>query len=444
MFDGLKDRLGRIFQDLRGKGALGEKEVDAALREIRFALLEADVHFRVAKKFIGQVHEKLMDAPRAAHLDPSQQVVKVVQEELTALMGGKAAPLERAAQGPTIWMLVGLQGSGKTTTAGKLALRLRKKGVRVLLVPADVARPAAIAQLKRLAEQAGVDAFDSEGKSDPVAIVGEAIERARREHYDYCIVDTAGRMHADDALMDELRRMKEAARPHETLLVADAMTGQDAVNLGQRFSEAVGLSGVILTKVDGDARGGGALSLRETTGLPLKLVGVGEKLEALEEFHPERMASRILGMGDVLSLIEKAEAAMAPEAAEAAAKEIARGELTLDTFRDQILQMRKMGPMSDILAMIPGLGAKLKGAEVDEKGLSQTVAIIDSMTLKERRRPAIIKGSRRRRIAAGSGTQVQDVNRLLKQFTQMQKLMRGFSKGGKRDQMRKIRQMLHQ
>ncbi|MBT4431668.1 MAG: signal recognition particle protein, partial [Nitrospinaceae bacterium] len=341
-------------------------------------------------------------------------------------------------------MFVGLQGSGKTASAGKLALRLKKQGLRILLVPADVARPAAILQLKRLAEQTETDAFDSEGMSDPVAIVEAALARAKSEHYDYCIVDTAGRMHVDDELMDELRRMKKAASPHEILLVADAMTGQEAVNLGEAFGEAVGLTGVVLTKMDGDARGGAAVSLRAVTGVPIKLVGVGEKLDALEEFHPERMASRILGMGDVLSLIEKAEAAFEPEAAQEMAANLQKGAFTLEMLRDQMKQMSKLGSMSDVLSMVPGLGAKLKGAEVDEREVTRTVAIIDSMTKEERRRPAIIKGSRRKRIAAGSGTEVMHVNRVLKQFTQMQKMMRGFSKGGKRNQMKMMQQMLNQ
>ncbi len=314
MFEGLRDRLGGIFKNIRSRGVLGEKETDAALREIRLALLEADVNFRVVNDFIAGVRSDLLGAEQAPHLDPSQQVVRAVQGRLTDLMGRKWAGLEKSPAGPTVFMLVGLQGSGKTTTAGKFALRFREKGFRVLVVPADVARPAAILQLKRLAEQAGADAFDSEGMSDPVAIVKAALDRARAEHYDYCIVDTAGRMHVDDELMEELARMKEAAAPRETLLVADAMTGQEAVNLGEAFGEAVGLTGVVLTKMDGDVRGGAAVSLRAVTGVPIKAVGVGEKLDALEDFHPERMASRILGMGDVMSLIERAEAAFEPGA----------------------------------------------------------------------------------------------------------------------------------
>ncbi len=443
MFEGLRDRLGGIFKDLRSRGVLGEEEIGAALREVRMALLEADVHFRVAKEFIAGVREELAGVVQAAHLDPSQQVVKAVQSRLTALMGGRGASLEKAPSGPTVLMFVGLQGSGKTTTAGKLALRFRKGGFRVLLVPADVARPAAILQLKRLAEQSGADAFDSEGKKDPVAIVSEALALARSEHYDYCIVDTAGRMHVDEELMDELRRMKAAAAPHEVLLVADAMTGQEAVNLGKAFGEAVGLTGVVLTKMDGDARGGAAVSLRSVTGVPIKLIGVGEKLDALEDFHPERMASRILGMGDVMSLIEKAEAAFEPEAAQAMAESLQKGEFSLNTLKEQILQMRKMGSMGDMLSMIPGMGSRLKDVDVDDRELNRTVAIIDSMTLEERRRPAIIKGSRRKRIAAGSGTQVMHVNRVLKQFTQMQKMMKEMSRGGKRKKMQMMRQMLN-
>ncbi len=443
MFDGLKERLSGIFKELRSRGVLGEKQVDAALREIRLALLEADVNFRVVKDLVAKIRADLVGAESLAHLDPSQQVVKAVQARLTELMGGKGAPLARAASGLTTVMLVGLQGSGKTTTAGKLALRLKGRGLRVLLVPADVARPAAITQLERLAEQTGADAFDTHGVSNPVEIVRLAVERARREHYDYCVVDSAGRLHVDDALMDELARMKEAARPDEALLVADAMTGQEAVNLGRAFAERIGITGVVLTKLDGDARGGGALSLRAVTGVPVKMVGVGEKLDALEEFHPERMASRILGMGDVLSLIEKAEAAVSAADAQAMAESLGKGAFTLATMREQILQMRKMGSMSDVLSMVPGLGNKMADVDLDERELGRTVAIIDSMTPAERVKPDIIKGSRRRRIAAGSGTRVQDVNRLLKQFTQTQKLMKQFSKGGKKKQMQRMRQMLN-
>ena len=443
MFDGLKERLGGIFKDLRSRGVLGEKQVDSALREIRLALLEADVNFRVAKDLVAKIHEDLVGAERVAHLDPSQQVIKVVQGRLTELMGAKSAPLERVASGVTTVMLVGLQGSGKTTTAGKIALKLRSKGLRVLLVPADVARPAAITQLKRLAEQTSADAFDSEGMSSPVEIVRQAMGRARLEHFDYCIVDSAGRLHADDALMDELKQMKEAARPEEVLLVADAMTGQEAVNLGMAFSERIGITGVVLTKLDGDARGGGALSLRAVTGVPVKLVGVGEKLDALEEFHPERMASRILGMGDVMSLIEKAEAAMSADDAQSMVESLGTGAFTLVTMKEQILQMRKMGSMGEVMSMIPGLGNKMPDMDIDEKELSRTVAIIDSMTPTERTKPEIIKGSRRKRIASGSGTRVQDVNRLLKQFSQTQKLMKRFSKGGKKKQMQRMRQMLN-
>ena len=417
--------------------------MDAVLREIRLALLEADVNFRVAKDFIAKVRESVVGAERAIHLDPSQQVIKAVHAELTELMGRRGAALERAPAGVTVVMLVGLQGSGKTTTAGKLAHRFRGRGMRVLLVPADVARPAAIAQLKRLAGQTGADAFDSEGMRDPLAIVSQALDRARREHHDYCIVDSAGRMHADAELMEELRRMKELAQPHETLLVADAMTGQEAVGLGEAFQRKIGLTGVVFTKLDGDARGGAALSLRAVTGLPVKLAGVGEKLDALEDFHPDRMASRILGMGDVLSLIEKAEAAIAPEDAQEMARSLKRGEFTLDAMRDQIARVRKMGSLTDLLSMVPGLGGKLTGMDLDGKELTRTVAIIDSMTPLERRRPEVIKGSRRRRIALGSGTQVQDVNRLLRQFDQMQKLMKRLSKGGKQSKLRMMRQMLN-
>ena len=443
MFDGLKERLGGIFKDLSSRGVLGEKEVDSALREIRLALLEADVNFRVVKDLMAKIRADLVGVERVVHLDPSQQVIKAVQGRLTELMGEKSTPLERAASGVTTVMLVGLQGSGKTTTAGKIASKLKSKGLRVLLVPADVARPAAVTQLKRLAGQAGADAFDSEGMADPVEIVRRSVEKARLEHFDYCIVDSAGRLHVDDALMDELKQMKAAARPDEVLLVADAMTGQEAVNLGQAFSERIGITGVVLTKLDGDARGGGALSLHSVTGVPVKMAGVGEKLDALEEFHPERMASRILGMGDVMSLIEKAEAAISPGDAESMVESIGKGTFTLLTMKEQILQMRKVGSMGEVMSMIPGLGNRMSDVGVDENELTRTVAIIDSMTSAERTRPEIIKGSRRKRIAAGSGTRVQDVNRLLKQFAQTQKLMKQFSKGGKKKQMQRMRQMLN-
>lgn len=443
MFEGLKERLGGVFRELKSRGVLGEKEVDSALREIRLALLEADVNFRVARELAAKIREDLVGAERAAHLDPSQQVVRAVQGRLVELMGARRSPLARAARGVTALMLVGLQGSGKTTTAGKLALRLRRGGLRVLLAPADAARPAAIEQLERLAAQAGADSFDSRGMSDPVEIVRLAMERARSEHFDYCVVDSAGRLHADDELMDELKRMKEAARPDETLLVADAMTGQEAVNLGRAFSGRIGITGVVLTKLDGDARGGGALSLRAATGVPVKMVGVGEKLDALEEFHPERMASRVLGMGDVASLIEKAEAALSEDGAQSAAESLGRGSFTLAAMREQILQMRKMGSVGEVVSMIPGLGGRMPDADIDETELSRAVAIIDSMTPAERGRPDIIKGSRRRRIAAGSGTRVQDVNRLLRQFSQTRKLMKRLSAGGGKKQMRKMRHMLN-
>lgn len=443
MFEGLRDRLGGIFKELRSRGVLGEREVDVALREIRIALLEADVHFKLTKDFVAKVRSDLVGVGQAAHLDPSQQVVKAVQAALIGLMGGRGVSLKKAKLGVTVFMLVGLQGSGKTTSAGKLSRRFRKQGFSVLLVPADVARPAAILQLKRLAEQTNSEVFDSEGMSDSVAIVREALDRARIEHFDYCIVDTAGRMNVDDDLMDELRRINAVTMPHEMLLVVDAMTGQEAVNIGKAFGGGVNLTGVMLTKMDGDARGGAAVSLRAVTGVPIKLVGVGEKLDALEEFHPERMAARILGMGDVFSLIEKTEAAFDSKSAKEVAESFQKGEFSLETFRDQILQMRKMGSMSDILSMVPSLGARLKGLKVGDKEVVRTVAIIDSMTLEERCRPSIIKGSRRRRIAAGSGTEVAHVNRVLKQFTQMQKMMRKFSKGGKRKQIQMMQQMLN-
>ncbi|BDG60604.1 signal recognition particle protein [Caldinitratiruptor microaerophilus] len=428
VFESLSGRLQEVFRRLRGKGKLTEADVNDALREVRTALLAADVNFRVVKDFIARVRERAVGAEVLESLTPAQQVIKIVYEELTALMGGEHAKLSVAPKPPTVILLVGLQGSGKTTHAGKLAVHLRKQGRRPLLVAADVYRPAAVRQLQVLGEKAGVPVFQM-GQQDPVAIARAGVEHARSTGLDTVIVDTAGRLHVDDELMGELERIKAAVSPHEVLLVVDAMAGQDAVNVAEEFHRRLGIDGIILTKLDGDQRGGAALSVRAVTGRPIKFAGTGEKLDALEPFHPERMASRILGMGDVLTLIEKAQEAVDAEKAMALAKKLAKDQYTLEDFRDQLRQMRRLGPLEQILSMIPGLGRlrELQDLKVDEKELARVEAIINSMTVQERRHPEIIDGSRRRRIAAGSGTRVADVNRLLRQFEDTRRLMKQMS-----------------
>jgi len=434
VFEGLADKLQQTFKKLRGRGKLSESDVNDALREVRMALLEADVNFKVVKDFVAKVRERAVGHEVLDSLTPAQQVIKIVNDELTALMGGTQSRIAISPKPPTVIMLVGLQGAGKTTTAGKLALHLKKQNKRPLLVAADVYRPAAITQLQVLGEKLDIPVFAPGDQEKPVAIARKAVEHALAYANDIVIIDTAGRLHINAELMDELKAIKQTVRPHEILLVVDAMTGQDAVTVAESFNSDLGLDGVILTKLDGDARGGAALSVKAVTGCPIKFAGMGEKLEALEPFHPDRMASRILGMGDVLSLIEKAEAAIDIEKAQALEKKLRKEEFTFDDFLDQLQQVRKLGSIDQILGMIPGMGGltkKLQGAEFDENQLKQVEAIIRSMTKKERRNPDIINGSRRKRIAAGSGTRVQDVNRLLKQFADARKMMKQFQQAQK-------------
>lgn len=426
MFTGLAEKLQNTLRKLRGKGKLNEQDVNEALREVRLALLEADVNFKVVKDFIGRIKERAVGQEVLTSLTPGQQVIKIVHEELTSLMGGTQSRLTAAAKPPTVLLLVGLQGAGKTTTAGKLAHLLQQQQKRPLLAAADVYRPAAVQQLQVVGEQLAVPVFAMGQKTDPVDIAAAAVEHARAHGCDYVIIDTAGRLHINVELMDELKAIKTAVRPQEILLVLDAMTGQDAVNAAASFNTALGVDGVILTKLDGDARGGAALSVKAVTGCPIKFVGVGEKMAALEPFFPERMASRILGMGDVLSLIEKAEHAFDREKAQALEKKLRKDEFTLDDFLEQMQQMRNMGPLEQILGMLPGAG-KLKNlpqAAVSEQDFKRLEAVIQSMTREERRNPAIIDGSRRKRIARGSGSRVQDVNRLLKQFAEAKKMLK--------------------
>jgi signal recognition particle subunit SRP54 len=433
MFEALSDKLNAVFKQLRGHGRLTEDNIAEALREVRLALLEADVNFKVVRSFLERVRERAIGRDVLESLTPGQQVVKVVYEELAALMGGAAVRLKTAGQAPTVLMLVGLQGSGKTTTAGKLARLLREQGQRPLLVAADLQRPAAQEQLATLGKSLGVEVYRSPGATSPVAVCREAVGQARSRLLDPVILDTAGRLHVDEALMEELAAIKAEVRPTEILMVADAMTGQDAVNSATAFHQALALSGYILTKLDGDTRGGAALSIRAVTGAPIKFVGMGEKLDALEVFHPDRLASRILGMGDILSLVERAEQTVDAKQAETLQKKLKAQSFSLEDFRDQLRQIRGMGPLDQLLGMIPGM-SRVKGlpdGAVQERELKRVEAIIDSMTPRERQRPEIIDGSRRRRIAGGSGTSVQEVNRLLKQFTEMQKLMRQMLQAGK-------------
>lgn len=425
LFEGLASKLQETFRRLRGKGKLTEADVNEAMREIRLALLEADVNYKVVKDFVSRVKERAVGQEVLASLTPGQAVVKIVNDELTALLGGQTARINFAGRPPTVIMMVGLQGSGKTTTAGKLANLLRKQGRRPLLVAADVYRPAAIKQLEVVGNQVGVPVFQL-GQSDPVAIASAGVDKALVDGRDVVIIDTAGRLHVDDDLMAELERIKAAVKPHEILLVVDAMTGQDAVNVAETFNARIGIDGVVMTKLDGDARGGAALSVRAVTGKPIKFAATGEKLDAIEPFHPDRMASRILGMGDVLTLIEKAQSEFDAEKAKELEKRLRRAEFTLDDFLGQLKEMRKLGPLDQLLGMMPGMGnlKQLQGMRIDEKELSHVEAIICSMTPAERRNPAIIDGSRRKRIARGSGTSVQEVNRLLKQFHETQRLIR--------------------
>jgi signal recognition particle subunit SRP54 len=425
-FEGLAEKLQGIFKNLRGKGKISEKDVTEAMREIRMALLEADVNYKVVKDFVNRVKERAVGVEVLESLTPGQQVIKVVHDEMTQLMGGTQSKINLASKPPTIVMMVGLQGSGKTTSSGKLARLFKKQGRRPLLVACDIYRPAAIKQLQVLGEQQEIPVFSMGDKQNPVDIAKAARAYAENQGHDLMIVDTAGRLHIDDALMSELENIKANIRPHEILLVVDAMTGQDAVNVAETFNARLGLDGVILTKLDGDTRGGAALSVKAVTGKPIKFVGMGEKLDALEPFYPDRMASRILGMGDVLTLIEKAQANFDAKKAEELERKLRKAEFTLEDFLDQIQQMKSMGPLSELMGMLPGMGQMkaLKGMEISEKDVKHTEAIIRSMTREERRHPEIINGSRRKRIALGSGTSVQEVNKLLKQFDQAQKMMK--------------------
>lgn len=437
-FEGLSDRLESAFKVLRSKGSLNEADVRGAMREVRMALLEADVNYKVAKDFTNKVTEKAIGEKVMESLTPSQMVIKIVNEELVELMGGTQSRLTIAANPPTIVLMCGLQGSGKTTHSAKLALMLKNQGNRPLLVACDIYRPAAIKQLQVIGEQAGVPVFEM-GTENPVTIAKKAVSYAKDQGYDYVLLDTAGRLHIDEELMAELKSIKAEVHPQEILLVVDAMTGQDAVNVAASFNEALGIDGLILTKLDSDTRGGVALSARAVTGKPIKFVGVGEKLGDLDAFHPDRMASRILGMGDVLSLIEKAEESMDKKKAEELEKKFMANKFDLNDLCEQFRQLRRMGSVKDTLSMVPGLGKQVRDVDIDEKQFDRIEALIMSMTLREREHPDIINPSRKKRIAAGSGLQVEDVNRLLNQFKQMQKVFKQMnSKGGKRQMKQRM------
>ncbi|WP_419392482.1 signal recognition particle protein [Cytobacillus praedii] len=431
-FEGLADRLQNTIQKIRGKGKINESDVKEMMREVRLALLEADVNFKVVKEFVKKVSERAVGQEVLKSLTPGQQVIKVVKEELTELMGGEQSKIAVSNRPPTVIMMVGLQGAGKTTTTGKLANLLRKKYNRnPMLVAADIYRPAAIKQLETLGKQLSMPVFSLGDQVSPVEIAKQAIAKAKEDHNDYVLIDTAGRLHVDETLMDELKQIKELSKPDEIFLVVDAMTGQDAVNVAKSFNEQLGLTGVVLTKLDGDTRGGAALSIRAVTETPIKFVGLGEKLDALEAFHPERMASRILGMGDVLTLIEKAQANVDEEKAKEMQQKFRTASFTFDDFLEQLGQVRSMGPLDELLKMMPGAN-KIKGLnnlQVDEKQINHVEAIIKSMTKDEKIHPETINASRRKRIAKGSGTTVPEVNRLLKQFEDMKKMMKQMTGG---------------
>lgn len=426
MFESLTEKLESIFKKLRGRGLLKEEDVEAAMKEVRLALLEADVNFKVVKDFIQKVKDKAIGKEVLESLTPGQQVIKIVNDELCALLGGASSRIHLSPNPPTVIMMVGLHGSGKTTTSAKLARFFRKEGRRPMLVAADLQRPAAIEQLITLGSQIDVPVFYSKGTKDPVALCGESIKKARLDARDILILDTAGRLHIDEGLMAELKKVKDAVSPKEVIFVADAMTGQDAVNIAKNFNEQIGIDGIILTKMDGDARGGAAISIRSITQKPIKFIGVGEKIDMLEPFHPERVASRILGMGDMLSLIEQTQNAFEQKEAEKLQEKILGESFTFDDLKEQLKKIRNMGPLENILNMIPGMSSKMKGVSVDGKELVRTEAVINSMTLSERRNHNLLNGSRRKRIAMGSGTTAADVNRVVKQYVELKKMLKMF------------------
>ena len=436
MFQNLTEKINAAFKKFKNKGKLTEEDVKVGMREIKLALLEADVNFKVVRDFIKKVTERAVGADVLESLLPAQQIVKIVNEELTALMGGEGERIKLASRPPTVIMMVGLQGAGKTTHCGKLAGMFKKQGRRPLLVACDVYRPAAVKQLEVVGGQLDIPVFQMGTDVSPVAIAKAGIEHAKQHGHDVVFIDTAGRLHIDETMMEELKNIKAEVEPQEILLVIDAMLGQDAVNVAEHFNGLLDITGVVLTKLDGDTRGGAALSVRYVTGKPIKYVGVGEKLDAIEPFHPDRMASRILGMGDMLSLIEKAEAAYDEKQAKELEEKIRKSEFDLEDFLDQFKQIRKMGPLKDILSSLPGVDAKLKDVEIDERAIDRMEAIILSMTPRERQKPSIINPSRKLRIAAGSGMKVEDVNRLLKQFEQTCKMMKDLTKGQQRQLMR--------
>jgi len=429
MFDSLSDRLESVFKKLKGRGFLKEEDVDTALKEVRLALLEADVNFKVVKHFVSSIKEKAIGGKVLDSLTPGQQVVKIVQAELQELLGGEAGRIQLAPNPPTVIMLIGLQGSGKTTTAAKLALNFKGDGRRPMLVAADLQRPAAIEQLKTLGAQIDIPVHWSLDTKDPVKVCKEAMDRSRLEGRDILILDTAGRLHIDEELMGQLKAVKTALEPREILFVADSMTGQDAVNSASEFNDQIGIDGVVLTKMDGDSRGGAALSIRHVTGKPIKFMGTGEKIDMLEVFHPDRVANRILGMGDVLSLIEKAGKSYDADEALEMEQKISGDSFTFEDLRDQLKKIKGMGSLESLLSMIPGMGKQLKGVKVDEKGLVRVEAVIDSMTPRERRNVNLLNGSRRKRIASGSGTSTADVNKVIKQYKEMKKMLKMFKKG---------------
>ena len=427
-FESLSDKLQDVFKKLKSKGKLTEKDVNAALREVKLALLEADVNFKVVKSFIDKIKQRAVGHDVLESLTPGQQVIKIVHEELIDLMGSTQSKLTFSNNPPTVYMMVGLQGAGKTTTSGKLGGQIKKMGKKPLLVACDVYRPAAIKQLQVVGSQVGIPVFSIEDSKQPVEIAKAALQYAKENRNDIVIIDTAGRLHIDEKLMDELEEIKSVVKPQEILLVVDAMTGQDAVNVAESFNEKLGIDGVILTKLDGDTRGGAALSVRSVTQKPIKYVGLGEKLEDLQPFYPDRMASRILGMGDVLTLIEKAQQSFDEKKVSALEQKFRKMEFDFDDFLEQMQQVKKMGPLNQILGMIPGMNAqKLGDIDIDEKEIAHVEAIIKSMTKEERKDPSILNGSRKKRIAAGSGRDLQEVNRLIKQFEQMRKMMKQFS-----------------